>query len=454
MTSRTAEPAALDALVARYCDVRQRTEALAAPLSAEDQTVQSMPDTSPTKWHRAHTTWFFETFLLAPFEADYKPFDPTFNYLFNSYYEAVGARHPRPDRGMITRPGIEQVGEYRRNVDQRIRALIEAAAGDAERATALHELIVLGTHHEEQHQELVLMDAKHLLSRHPFGPAYADQPDASTRPTTSTPMDWVTFEGGIVPIGRPDEAEADNLHRFAFDNEGPQHDALVQPFKLADRLVTVGEWLEFMADDAYGRPELWLSDGWYKNLGEGWSSPEYWQQDDDGSWHIFTLAGVRPLDLDEPVCHVSFYEADAYATWSGNRLATEFEWEHAAGQTLSSTHANRDPFGAIPGRYVEADGPAGSIAPHPAKAGPSTGGLRQLFGEVWEWTGSPYRPFPRYQAPPGAIGEYNGKFMINTMVLRGGCAFTAPGHTRLTYRNFFHPHTRWHLSGVRLAADA
>lgn len=454
MTTRTIESSDLDALVARYCDVRQRTEALAGPLSAEDQTVQSIPDTSPTKWHRAHTTWFFETFLLRDFEDGFEPFDPTFNYLFNSYYEAVGARHPRPDRGMITRPGIEEVAEYRRNVDGRMRALIEGAAGDQERAATLHELVVLGTHHEEQHQELILMDAKHLLSRHPFGPGYGPEAIGPDRPADSAATSWVDFEGGVVPIGRPNDAEAESLHRFAFDNEGPAHDALLHPYRLADRLVTVGEWLEFMADDAYRRPELWLSDGWYKNLAEGWSAPEYWRQDDDGEWSVFTLGGVRPLDPDEPVCHVSFYEADAFATWSGHRLPTEFEWEHAARETLAATNANVDPFGAIPGRYMEADGPAGTLAPHPAKAGPSTGALRQLFGETWEWTGSPYRPFPRYQAPPGAIGEYNGKFMINTMVLRGGCAFTSPGHTRLTYRNFFHPHTRWHLSGVRLAADA
>lgn len=404
------KPAA-DDLIERFCRVRTRTDALTSPLGPEDQTVQSMDDTSPTKWHRAHTTWFFETFVLTPFVADYEPFDPDFNYLFNSYYEAVGARHPRPQRGMITRPGAERVGEYRRAIDERVRELL--ATSSAGVLTDLAPLMALGTHHEEQHQELILMDAKHVLSMNPTNPAYrtAGQPDdpialrrSSSRPASSKELGWVGFDGDTVRIGH------DPADGFFFDNEGPVHDALVPSFALADRLVTCGEWLEFMADGGYVRPELWLSDGWYRRRDEGWVAPEYWSPVDD-DWSVFTLDGRRPVDLAEPVCHLSFYEADAYATWAGHRLPTEFEWEHAARTGLPAV------------------------------------------GECWEWTGSAYRPYPGYRPPAGAIGEYNGKFMINTMVLRGGSAFTAPGHTRITYRNFFHPHTRWHLSGVRLATD-
>ncbi len=442
-----ASPTDLDAvaLIRRYCDMRQLTEELSAPLSPEDQTVQSMPDTSPTKWHRAHVTWFFETFLLGEFAAGYEPFHPRYNYLFNSYYEAVGERHPRPHRGMVTRPSAAEIGDYRQAVDASMRSMLQSA--DADQLAAVAPLLELGVHHEQQHQELLLMDIKHLLSLNSMQPVY--RPYTHEPAAHPGPLGWVDIDGGIVAIGTNHDADG-----FRYDNEGPQHEVLLQPFRLADRLVTAGEWQAFIADGGYHRPELWLSDGWYKRLAEGWEAPLYWSEhapaggDDPTSWEMHTLHGTRPVDPNEPVCHVSFYEADAYATWAGKRLATEAEWEHAASlvapvaKTAVADDAviGRRPFGAGPLHPIAAD-----------RAVP--GELRQMFGEVWQWTESAYRPYPGYRAPAGAIGEYNGKFMINTMVLRGGCALTPPDHVRITYRNFFHPHTRWHLSGVRLADD-
>ena len=416
----------------RYHDVRARTEALASRLSPEDQTVQSMPDASPTKWHLAHVTWFFETFVLAPHEDGHEPFHPRYSYLFNSYYEAVGERHPRPDRGLVTRPGVDEVTAYRNDVDRRINELLTSAPPDT--VAAMAPVIELGLHHEEQHQELILMDIKHLFSKNSMQPAYVE--GTKHQAGDPGPVGWVEFDGGVVSVGVPDGAG------FHFDNEGPRHETLVEPFRLADRLVTAGEWLEFMDDGGYQRPELWLSDGWYRRLAEGWEAPEYWRLGDvgraeDGTWRLHRLDGTSEIDPHEPVCHLSFYEADAFATWKGSRLPTEFEWEHAAAEL------------DVVGNFMAPDPTTGTL--HPEAAGPATGELRQMFGDVWEWTGSPYRPYPRYRAPEGAIGEYNGKFMINTMVLRGGCAFTPPGHTRVSYRNFFHPHTRWHLSGLRLA---
>jgi len=452
---------------------RRLTEALAAPLSAEDQTVQSMPDTSPTKWHRAHTTWFFETFLLRPHLAGYEDFEPKFNYLFNSYYESVGARHPRPDRGMVTRPGIEAIASYRRHVDE---AMAKLLADHGSGPSPLDELIELGINHEQQHQELLLMDIKHVLANNIYESAYVDRPHVAAEDPGS--FSWVSFDGGVVDIGL--EAGSDG---FRFDNEEPRHQALVPSFGLADRLVTCGEWLEFIADGGYEKPELWLSDGWHCSNGQSWNAPLYWQQSDQGEWSIHTLDGRRPVDLNEPVCHVSFYEADAFATWAGARLPTEFEWEAAASKVMSSDEASGYCGALLDTSAGEqelpvdaAEGPvtggrdhqtvsvpvADGNPLHPTSARASCavdgksgiGSLRQLIGDCWEWTGSPYRPYPGYNAPDGAIGEYNGKFMINTMVLRGGCAFTPRDHIRPTYRNFFHPHTRWHLSGLRLAADA
>ena len=418
----------------RYRSVRARTERLAAPLDAEDQVVQSMPDTSPTKWHRAHTTWFFAEFVLGADGTGEHLWDrPEYRFLYNSYYDAVGARHPRPERGLVTRPLVAEVAEYRAHVDE---AVEEMATGGLD--PAMVDALVLGTHHEEQHQELLLIDIKHVLSMNPaVGPAYAEvTARASGDPG---PIGWVGFDGGVVPIGR--DCVDGGATGFSFDNEGPCHEVRLYDYALADRLVTAGEWLAFIDDGGYRRPELWKSDGWYRAQAEGWHAPLYWRRDPDETdrWWIHTLTGLRPLDPHEPVVHVSQYEADAFATWAGARLPTEFEWEHA-------TRGR-----AVAGVFLDEGDPEFTF--HPAPAGPATGELRQLFGDAWEWTSSAYQPYPGFRIADGAIGEYNGKFMSGQQVLRGGGACTPPGHIRPTYRNFFHPHTRWHLAGVRLAAD-
>jgi ergothioneine biosynthesis protein EgtB len=399
-------------LLDRFVSVRLQTEALAGPLSPEDQTVQSMPDASPTKWHLAHTTWFFETFLLKPQLAGYRPFDPAYEYLFNSYYEAVGPRHPRPQRGMITRPGVEEVLAYRRHVTEAMTQLIDQGRSNAT------DLIELGLHHEQQHQELILMDIKHALSLNPLFPVYA--PERAPE-TTGARLLWLDFEGGLVEMGHAGEG-------FAFDNEGPRHRTWVDPFALATRLVTSGEYEAFIADGGYRRPEFWLSAGWDCVKQRGWEAPLYWHEDG-----LFTLAGLRPRRAEEPVCHVSFYEAAAYAKWTGKRLPREAEWEIAAA----------DP--ALDGTLLE-DGLL-----HPAPAAGE--GLTQMIGDVWEWTASPYVAYPGFREPAGAIGEYNGKFMANQMVLRGGCTATPRDHIRATYRNFFPPDARWMFGGIRLAED-
>lgn len=423
----------LDVLLERLVQCRALTEELAASLSAEDQTVQSMPDTSPTKWHRAHTTWFFETFLLIPYLDGYDVFDDRYNYLFNSYYEAVGARHPRPERGLVTRPGIAEIGAYRRHVDGALTKLLgHAADADPADVAMWASLVELGINHEQQHQELLLTDIKHVLANDLVDPAY--RPRAHEPAGDPGPMTFLAVDGGLVEIGLDPGPDG-----FRFDNEQPRHRVHLEPFALADRLVTCGEWLDFMADGGYETAGLWLSDGWYRRGSEGWDAPLYWSRSDDGEWLVHTLHGRRPVDRHEPVCHVSFYEADAFATWAGARLPTEAEWERAATDPRAGT-----------GRTLDLDGHTLDRL-HPGPAGAPDGGFRQLVGDCWEWTGSPYRPYPGYTVPDGAIGEYNGKFMINTMVLRGGCALTPDGHSRPTYRNFYHPHTRWHLSGVRLA---
>jgi ergothioneine biosynthesis protein EgtB len=418
-------------LVTRYDEVRSHTERLAAPLSPEDQTVQSMPDVSPTKWHRAHVTWFFETFVLAEHEPGFAPYQDRYWFLFNSYYESVGPRFSRPQRGVISRPGAHDVGRYRGDVDARMRDLV--ASLDAGTLEKVAPTIELGFHHEQQHQELLLMDIKHVLSLNPLQPAYVERP-ATGSAAPASPLGWVEVDGGLVEIGHEGPG-------FSFDNELPRHQVWLEPFRLADRLVTNGEWLEFMADGGYRRHELWLSDGWARVNAEGWQAPLYWTEA-DGVWFEHTLHGTWPVDPAVPVTHVSHYEADAFATWAGKRLPSEAEWEHAVAQD---------------GQPAEATGNlANTVTYHPTAA-PSdsadrgTSRLRQAFGDCWEWTGSAYLPYPGFHPAAGAIGEYNGKFMSNQMVLRGGCALTPPGHARATYRNFFPPAARWAMSGVRLA---
>jgi ergothioneine biosynthesis protein EgtB len=403
----------------RFRSVRARTEALAAPLGPEDQVVQSMPDCSPTKWHRAHTTWFFDEFVLG------NP-DPDVRFLWNSYYEAVGPRHPRHHRGLLTRPTCEEVGAYREAIDERVVEAYDELDDDA------RVLVELGCNHEEQHQELLLMDAKHLLAQNPLRPTYAETRSVPARPDRA--VGWFHHEGGIVEVGHDGRG-------FFFDNEAPRHDVSLLPFAVADRLVDCGDWLEFIADDGYGRPELWMADGWATVQQAGWEAPLYWERDDaDRGWSVFTLGGLRPLDPTEPVVHISWYEADAYARWAGHRLPTEEEWEAVA-----------HPFGAegLPGSFLD------PTVLHPRPPGPrrSGGPPRQLFGEVWQWTASPYSPYPGFRPAAGAVGEYNGKFMVNQHVLRGGCCATPEGHARTTYRNFFPPPARWAFSGVRLARD-
>ncbi|MFL6090313.1 MAG: ergothioneine biosynthesis protein EgtB [Aeromicrobium sp.] len=404
----------------RYAEVRAFTESLAVPLSPEDQTVQSMPDVSPTKWHRAHVTWFFETFVLAGNEPDFAPFQQEYWFLFNSYYEAVGPRHDRPMRGVISRPGAHDVGRYRQNVDDRFNDLVDRLDGGA--LDKVWPTIELGFHHEQQHQELLLMDIKHVLSLNPLQPVYAGVVPPLAAPDR---MGWVPFEGGLVEIGHDGSG-------FSFDNELPRHPEWLAPFRIADRLVTNAEWMEFMADGGYDRPDLWLSDGWAIVKSEGWRAPLYWREF-DGVWLEHTLHGTWPVNPGLPVCHVSHYEADAFATWAGRRLPTEAEWEYAASTLPPSTGASgRDTF-------------------HPLPASQSDGTLRQMLGDCWEWTSSAYLPYPGFHPADGAIGEYNGKFMSNQMVLRGGCALTPPGHARIPYRNFFPPSARWPMTGVRLA---
>lgn len=404
---------------ADFAAVRARTLALAEPLSEEDCCVQSMPDASPVKWHLAHTTWFFETFILEKYERPFRPFNPAFRVLFNSYYNGVGEKHPRPQRGLLTRPALHEVHAYRADVDARMAALLAARGEDRE----LRLLTTLGLNHEQQHQELILTDVKHLLSMNPLKPTYLRRTSAS--PARAAPLEWLEFEGGVVEIGHDGNG-------FCFDNELPRHKQYLHPYRLASRLVTNGEYLRFVEDGGYGNPLLWLSEGWDWVQANAVEHPMYWMRE-GAAWTEFTLNGVRPLDPDLPVAHVSYFEADACARWAGARLPTEAEWEHAAGSL------------PVTGNL------AGAEALHPR---PATGpGLQQIFGDAWEWTQSSYAPYPGYRAPAGAIGEYNGKFMVNQYVLRGGSCATPDDHIRATYRNFFPAAARWQFSGVRLARD-
>jgi dimethylhistidine N-methyltransferase len=406
--------------MAGYQAVRAATEALAAPLSAEDQTVQTMADVSPTKWHRAHVTWFFEQFVLMPYQSGYRPVDERYLYLWNSYYEGAGPRHPRGERGLLSRPGVGEVTAYRDTIDEAMDDVLGRTL-----SPAVLDLIELGLHHEQQHQELLLMDIKHVLGTNPLRPAYrVTRPPAGVDPG---PLGWVGHEGGLVEIGT--EAGA----AFAFDNESPRHREWLAPFELSDRLVTAGEWLEFMADGGYTRAELWLSDGWAALQGHGQEAPLYWERE-GADWSVYTLYGPARVDPALPVVHLSYYEADAYARWRGMRLPTESEWE------------------------VAAAGEAGPLAPavalHPDAARPDPGRVRQLYGSAWQWTASSYLPYPGFRPAAGAVGEYNGKFMVGQHVLRGSAAITPPGHARITYRNFFPPGARWAMSGLRLARGA
>lgn len=409
---------------AQYQSVRARTLRLAKPLSAEDQLLQSMPDASPTKWHLAHTSWFFEMFLLRDYLPGYRPFDEAFQYLFNSYYEAEGPRLSRPHRGILSRPSLSEVRDYRKHVDQAMVKLIEIKAGGNPDAV-LAGLLALGLNHEQQHQELLLMDIKHALSCNPLRPCYQQVPATDTIGTSLAPLEYLDFAGGRVEIGH-------DGRDFCFDNETPRHRAWLNDFRLASRPVTNGEYLEFVSDGGYRDARLWLSDGWQAVHAEGWKAPLYWDRR-DGKWMQYTLHGFSPLVDAEPVVHLSYYEADAFARWAGKRLPTEVEWETAA--TIRSGDGSFEDTG-------------------PFRPRPAIGtGLQHMLGEVWEWTASPYSPYPGFRPARGAVGEYNGKFMVNQYVLRGGSFATPPGHIRPSYRNFFYPSQRWMFSGVRLAED-
>jgi ergothioneine biosynthesis protein EgtB len=412
----------IELLAERYRAVRRFSEALAHPLSAEDCTVQSMPDASPTKWHLAHTTWFFETFAVAD-RGGYQAFDESYKYLFNSYYNTIGEQFPRSRRGLISRPGLEQVLDYRRHVDQRMMELLRSEQADG----LLAKIVEIGLQHEQQHQELILTDIKHVLAGNPLRPVY--QQGKFTCNDSIPAALWRDHDEGIHWIGHAGDG-------FCFDNESPRHRVFLDSFQISDRLVTCGEYLQFMDDGGYERPELWLSLGWDHVGRHGWKAPLYWERSGD-PWQQFTLAGRQTIDPDLPVCHVSYFEADAFARWAGARLPTEAEWEIAAdGLDLD-------------GNFIETLWDSGA-AIHPGCNSRSTDSSCRMVGDVWQWTGSPYVAYPGYSPPSGALGEYNGKFMCNQFVLRGGSCATSSTHIRGTYRNFFPPDARWQFSGIRL----
>jgi ergothioneine biosynthesis protein EgtB len=437
------QPSISTSLLKRFLDVRQATMQICAPLTPEDLMVQSCPEASPVKWHLAHTSWFFETFVLGEFVAAYQPFHPDFRWLFNSYYKSLGEMPEKKLRASFSRPPLDQILGYRSHVDAAITRLLEQAPQDE----ALRR-IVLGLEHEQQHLELIATDIKHALFTNPLHPAYVAAPAnfGANNAQIAPPLDWFSFSPGyparpgVVEIGvTPDPAAIDS---FAFDNETPRHPVYLAPFRLASRLTTCAEYLAFIDENGYSRPELWLSEGWDTMRAEGWQAPLYWQRDANtkSGWSVYTLHGFRPLDelSETPVCHLSFFEADAFARWAGHRLPTEFEWEFVAAQQ------------PVEGNLLEHE----SLHPSSASAAATKPHApQQLFGDVWEWTQSPYTGYPRYKPLPGALGEYNGKFMSSQIVLRGGSCVTPKTHIRATYRNFFSPGTRWQFSGLRLARD-
>ncbi|WP_422925167.1 ergothioneine biosynthesis protein EgtB [Singulisphaera sp. PoT] len=414
-------------LARRYRDVRRQTEDLCSTLEVEDYVVQSMPDASPVKWHLAHTTWFFETFILKAISKHDTEVLSRSNYLFNSYYNALGERIARGERGLLTRPTVAEVYKYRAAVDERILDFLQLRNGDADLIETMAPLIEIGLNHEQQHQELLLTDLKHAFSRNPLRPVYRQRDEVASREVPR--LGWAGYQGGLRQIGFEGAG-------FAFDNESPRHSVYVEPFELGDRLVTNAEYLAFIEDGGYEQPRFWLSDGWNTRVARGWSSPLYWEKGSNG-WSLMTLAGMLEVDPAEPVCHVSFYEADAYASWAGARLPGEAEWEIAAESIRPA------------GNFVE----SGRHHPAPLVGSADEGTPRQLFGDVWEWTRSPYSPYPGFKPAAGALGEYNGKFMCNQLVLRGGSCATPASHIRATYRNFFPPDARWQFSGIRLARD-
>jgi len=428
------DAAAGASLVERYRAVRGWTHALCEPLVTEDYVVRSMPDASPVKWHIAHTSWFFETFVLGPHDPGYRPLDVRYAYLFNSYYVQAGERHCRAQRGLVTRPTVADVYAYRAHVDEHLLALlarVERGDGDGAR---VRELVEIGLHHEQQHQELIATDVKHLFWTNPLRPEYT--PAAASPSTTSpAPLRWIPVAEGLYEVGH---ASGDG---FAFDNEAPRHREFLAGCRIASRLVTNGEYLEFIADGGYRRPELWLSAGWDAVRANGWESPLYWERDDDG-WRSFTMAGMRALVAAEPVCHVSCFEADAFARWAGARLPTEAEWEVAAAGV------------PVAGAFAESRRFHPAVAPSAGAAERDESRPAQLYGDLWQWTASQYRPYPGFTPAAGAIGEYNGKFMCDQWVLRGASCATPRSHARRTYRNFFPADARWQFSGLRLAADA
>lgn len=411
-------------LTRRYTTVRHATEDLCQPLEVEDYQIQTMPDVSPTKWHIAHVTWFFETFLLQPYLANYQVFDPNFAYLFNSYYETVGTFHPRPQRGLLNRPILKEVLSYRAYVDEHMHILLQQS-GHPEWDT-INQRILTGINHEQQHQELMLTDIKHVFASNPLRPAYAS-PVLQHAQTRQAHLNWISHPGGLQEIGNKGDGD------FCFDNELPAHSVYLEPFKVASRLVTNGEYIDFINDRGYSQSEFWLSDGWATVKSQQWHAPLYWEQR-DGEWWQMTLHGMKAIEVNSPVSHVSLYEADAYARWAGKRLLTEAEWEVIAAEQK------------IVGNLRD----SGYLEPMPATADI---GIQQLYGDVWEWTASSYAAYPRFRPLAGSLGEYNGKFMCNQLVLRGGSCVTPADHIRRTYRNFFYPKDRWQFSGFRLAQD-